>query len=200
MHTDKSIMKNFHGDDDHVVPYRLCRRNFLKSGALALGGCLLPQVLLGAVGVGQKERSLSLYNMHTGESVKRVYWFKGRYLKEALAEINSNLRDHRTDEIMPIDTGLLDLLHTIHHRMGSRQMLHIISGYRSPVSNEHLRGKSKGVATNSLHMHGMAADIRLPDKSLSLLRKTAAALKRGGVGYYPKSDFVHVDVGRVRYW
>lgn len=201
MYTDKSTIKNPHGDDNPVQPHRLCRRSFLKTGALALGGCLLPQVVFGAVKGGlQKERSLSLYNMHTGERLKRVYWFKGKYLPDALAEINSNLRDHRTDEIIPIDKGLLDLLHTIHHRMGSREMLHIISGYRSPVTNDHLRGKSRGVATNSLHMHGMAADIRLPDKSLSVLRRTAVSLKRGGVGYYPKSDFVHVDVGHVRYW
>lgn len=181
--------------------YRLCRRSLLKAGALALAGCLLPKAVLGAVQESfSPERSLSLYNLHTGESLRTVYWFNGQYLQDALSDIDNILRDHRTQEIMPIDTGLLDLLHTIHSTMNSKEMVHIISGYRSPVTNEHLRENSSGIAKNSLHMQGKAADIRLPDQCLSSLRRTAAALKLGGVGYYPDSDFVHVDVGRVRYW
>lgn len=194
-------MKKSHGDGGHVLDYRLCRRSFLKAGALALGGCLLPRAVFGAPGIPTSaERSLSLYNLHTGESLKTVYWFKGTYLADALAEINRILRDYRTNEMISIDTGLLDLLHAIHDQMGSKEMLHVISGYRSPATNEHLRGKGAGVARNSLHMEGKAADIRMPDQSLSALRQTAVALKGGGVGYYPGSGFVHVDVGRVRYW
>jgi uncharacterized protein YcbK (DUF882 family) len=181
--------------------YRLCRRGFLKAGVLALGGCIFPKALLGAVQGPQKtERSLSLYNLHTGEALKTAYWFKGEYLSEALSEINHILRDFRTGEIKPIDTGLLDLLHTIHDSLGSQEMLHIISGYRSPVTNNRLHEYSCGVANHSLHLQGKAADIRLPGCSLSTLRQTAVSLKRGGVGYYPGSDFIHVDVGRVRYW
>lgn len=188
-------------DDHPVLECRLCRRSFLKAGALVLGGCLFPQTVFSAVdGATAVERSLSLYNMHTGESLRAVYWFKGGYLAEALVDINKILRDYRTDEIAPIDTKLLDLIHTIHQRMGSRDMVHIISGYRSPATNERLRGNGRGVAKNSLHMEGKAADIRLPDQSLSELRRTAVSMQRGGVGYYPSSNFVHVDVGRVRYW
>lgn len=194
-------MKKSHGDSDHIMEYRLCRRGFLKAGALVLGGCIFPQVVLGAAkGMLPSERSLSLYNPHTGESLRTVYWSKGQYLAESLAEINRILRDYRTDEVVSIDTGLLDLLHTIHHHTGSREMLHIISGYRSPATNRHLRENGRGVAKNSLHMEGLAADILLPDRSLSALRRTAVALKRGGVGYYPRSGFVHVDIGQVRYW
>jgi len=188
-------------DSHPALKYRLCRRSFLKAGALALGGCIFPQALLGAVqGSPSPERTLSLYNLHTGESLRTAYWFRGEYLSEALSAINTIMRDHRTEEIKPIDTGLLDLLHTIHSAMGSQDMLHVISGYRSPVTNARLRENSGGIAKNSLHIQGMAADIRLPDQSLYSLRRMAIDLKRGGVGYYPGSGFVHVDVGRVRYW
>lgn len=201
MYSWKSIMKKTHDHGQPVLEYRLCRRSFLKAGALALGGCIIPRNVLGAAeNIFSAERSLSLYNLHTGESLRTVYWFKGGYLAQALTDINRILRDYRTDETVPIDTGLIDLLHTIHCRMGSQEMLHVISGYRSPVTNGHLRGIGRGVAKNSLHMEGKAADIRLPDQSLSALRRAAVELKRGGVGYYPGSDFVHVDVGRVRYW
>ena len=194
-------MKKSHGNGHPVLDYRLCRRSFMKAGALALGGCIFPQTVLGAAeSIFSAERSLFLYNLHTGESLKTVYWFNGGYLAEALDDINRILRDYRTDEITPIDTGLLDLLHMIHRRMGSQERLHIISGYRSPATNDHLRENSRGVARNSLHMEGKAADIRLPDQNLSALHQAAVALKCGGVGYYPGSDFVHVDVGRVRYW
>ncbi|MCE5276041.1 MAG: DUF882 domain-containing protein [Syntrophaceae bacterium] len=194
-------MKRSHVHTHPTFDRKVCRRSILKAGALALGGCIFPQALLGAVqGPQTPERSLSLYNLHTGESLKTVYWLKGEYLPDALYEINHILRDFRTEEIKPIDTGLLDLLQTLHESVGSREMLHIISGYRSPATNAHLREKSNGIARNSLHLQGKAADIRLPGYSLSSLRQTAVALKRGGVGYYPDSDFVHVDVGRVRYW
>lgn len=184
-----------------TLGYRLCRRGFLKAGMVALGGCIFPKGLLGAVQETRKpERYLSLYNLHTGEALKTAYWFKGEYLSGALSEINHILRDFRTGEVKPIDTGLLDLLHTIHDTLGSQEMLHIISGYRSPTTNDHLHEYSPGVAGHSLHVQGKAADIRLPGCSLSTLRQTAMSLKCGGVGYYPGSDFIHVDVGRVRYW
>lgn len=197
----KWINDKHHEGIHQTMGYRLCRRGFLKAGMVALGGCILPKDLLGAVQDPQKpERSLSLYNLHTGEALKTAYWFKGEYLSEALSEINHILRDFRTGEIIPIDTSLLDLLHTIHDNLGSQEMLHIISGYRSPATNAHLHEYSCGVASHSLHVQGKAADIRLPGCSLSTLRQAAVSLKRGGVGYYPGSDFIHVDVGRVRYW
>jgi len=180
---------------------QVSRRTFLKAGVLGLGGCLFPKVLMAAVKLQYPpERSLSLYNLHTGETLKTAYWFKGEYIPEALSQINHILRDFRTEEIKPIDTNLLDLLHTLHASTESNEMLHIISGYRSPATNTRLRENSTGIARHSLHLEGRAADIRLPKYELSSLRKLAVSLKSGGVGYYPGSDFIHVDVGRVRYW
>lgn len=194
-------MKNLFADIHSSLESRLCRRRFLKAGALALGGCLLPGAVWGAVrGALPVERSLSLYNLHTGESLETVYWSRGQYDPGALADINTILRDHRTEETIPIDTGLLDFLHVLHRDMGSQGPLHIISGYRSPDTNTSLHAKNRGVARNSLHMYGKAVDIRMPGQNLSALRNMAISLKRGGVGYYPRSDFVHVDVGRVRHW
>jgi uncharacterized protein YcbK (DUF882 family) len=146
------------------------------------------------------ERSLSFYNLHTSESLKTVYWEGGEYIAPALADINRVLRDHRTGEKHDIDSRLLDLLCDLNLRLDTTEPFHIISGYRSPATNAMLHANSSGVAEHSLHMDGKAVDISIPGRSLSLLRNTALAMKTGGVGYYPSSDFVHVDVGRVRSW
>jgi uncharacterized protein YcbK (DUF882 family) len=146
------------------------------------------------------ERSLSFYNLHTSESLKTVYWQGGDYLTSSLADINKVLRDHRSGQSHEIDPKLLDLLCDMRLRLDTTEPFQIISGYRSPATNAMLHSKSDGVATRSLHMDGKAVDIRVPKRSLSLVRKTALAMKAGGVGYYPSSDFVHVDVGRVRSW
>ena len=146
------------------------------------------------------ERALSFYNTHTGESMKTVYWNQGTYVPEALADINYILRDYRTGEMKEIDTDLLDLLFAIHRKMESTAPFDIISGYRSPETNSLLNITSNGVVKNSLHIHGKAIDIRLPGHDLKALRLAAIDLQRGGVGYYPSSDFVHLDVGRIRYW
>jgi uncharacterized protein YcbK (DUF882 family) len=121
-------------------------------------------------------------------------------LKESLREINHLLRDHRTGDTVQMDRELLDLLYSLQHKVESKKEFQVISGYRSPKTNAMLRSKSSGVAKKSLHMQGKAIDIRLPGTSLKNLRKAAVALKSGGVGYYPNSNFVHVDTGRVRYW
>jgi uncharacterized protein YcbK (DUF882 family) len=178
------------------------RRLFLKCALLAAAPFVAPPGLSLAQlhDPVSSERSLSFYNPHTGESLKTLYWSEGAYLSDALAEINHIFRDHRTDEIKPINTRLLDLLYTIHGKLRTRQPFHIISGYRCPSTNALLRAKSEMVAKNSLHMYGKAADIRLPQSDLSALRRVAVSLRGGGVGYYPKSQFVHVDVGKVRYW
>ncbi|MHB8473710.1 MAG: DUF882 domain-containing protein [Gammaproteobacteria bacterium] len=176
----------------------LHRRNFLKLGVFAAAG-LLAAPAFAKIGP-LRDRPLAFYNMHTGESLRTDYWAAGRYVPEGLAEINYILRDHRTNEVKAIDPALLDLLYALQRNLGSRQAFHIISGYRSPATNAFLHAHSNGVATHSLHMDGMAADIFLPDRSLHTLRAAAVELGRGGVGYYPASNFVHVDVGRVRYW
>jgi uncharacterized protein YcbK (DUF882 family) len=146
------------------------------------------------------ERALRFYNTHTGEKLAATYWSHGEYLGDGLEEINWILRDFRNGEIAEIDPGLLDLLHVLHRRLPAKGPFHVISGYRSPATNAQLRSQSSGVAKKSLHMKGMAIDIRLPGVELKDLRRAAMQLRGGGVGYYAKSDFVHVDVGRVRYW
>ena len=143
---------------------------------------------------------MAFYNTHTGENVKTAYWFNGNYLPDGLEEINLILRDHRTGEIKSIDPRLLDLLFTLRGELETNEPFHLISGYRSAATNALLRSISDGIATNSLHLDGKAADIRVPGIAVSALRQAAVALQGGGVGYYPRSDFVHVDIGRVRYW
>jgi uncharacterized protein YcbK (DUF882 family) len=132
--------------------------------------------------------------------VNAVYWVEGQYLPESLAAIDHVLRDHRTDEIKPIDPLLLDLLHGIREELGCYQAFHIISGYRSPATNAYLRSVSRAVAEHSLHMDGKAVDLRLPGWAAFTVRSVAMDLRVGGVGYYARSEFVHVDVGPIRYW
>ena len=146
------------------------------------------------------EKSLSFYNTHTGEKLKTTFWAEGIYIPESIAEINHILRDHRNGQAAQMDLELFDLLYAIRSNLGSNEAFHIISGYRSPQTNAKLAKNSSGVAKKSLHMQGKAIDINLPGRNLSDLRKVALAMKQGGVGYYPASDFVHVDVGRVRSW
>jgi uncharacterized protein YcbK (DUF882 family) len=175
---------------------RLDRRSFLKLGTFAA----LAAPRFASAASDAPERLLSFNNLHTGERLKVVYWARGSYISESMSEINRLLRDHRSGEIHEIDRRLLDLLYSIRDRMETTEPFEVISGYRSPATNAMLRSHSNGVATRSLHMRGMAADVRLSGRSLALLRKAAISMKSGGVGYYPASQFVHVDVGRVRTW
>jgi uncharacterized protein YcbK (DUF882 family) len=145
-------------------------------------------------------RALSFSHLHTGERLEVEYFNRGQYLPDALAAVNRVLRDFRTNEIHQIDPTLLDLLHGLSGATGSRRPYEVISGFRSPHTNEMLRTQSTGVATGSLHMVGKAIDIRVADVPLKALRDAAIGLRRGGVGYYAASNFVHVDTGRVRTW
>ncbi len=186
---------------DQTSETELNRRSFLRLGALAAACCVSPRMALAKTVYSlSPERSLAFYNTHTGESLKTVYSIEGDYLPDALSKINYILRDHRNNEIKAIDVDLLDLLYAIATKLETTQPFHIISGYRSPASNALLHRTSSGVAEHSQHIEGKAADIRLPGNSLSMLRRVSVSLKAGGVGYYPTSDFVHVDVARVRYW
>ena len=146
------------------------------------------------------QRALSFDNLHTGEKLTAVYWADGRHLPDACQKIDHVLRDYRSGEVAAIAPPLLDLLYVLRTKLGGEAPFEVISGYRSPATNASMVKPGSGVASNSLHTHGMAIDIRMPDCKLTRLRDTAMALKLGGVGYYPKSDFVHVDIGRVRYW
>ena len=184
-----------------VEEEELNRRRFIKLGASAALAGLMPEWVWAAIeNPPSRERSLSLYETHTCESLTTLYWAEGVYLPEALADINYILRDWRTNEIKPIDTQLLDLVYALGLKLEAKQPFHVISGYRSPQTNALLHAKNKGVAKKSLHVYGKAIDLRLPKCSLSKLRCVAVSLKGGGVGYYPRPNFVHVDVGRVRYW
>ena len=177
------------------------RRVFLAAGLVATAVCLLPYKVVAAVSrVFSAERALSFYNTHTGENVRAIYWNQGTYVPQALSDINYVLRDYRTGEVKEIDTDLLDLLFDLHQKLESKSPFNIISGYRSRETNSLLNTISKGVSKNSLHIYGKAIDIRLPGHELKTLQRAALDLQRGGVGYYPSSDFVHVDVGRIRYW
>lgn len=145
-------------------------------------------------------RVLAFSHLHTGERLEVEYFSAGGYLPDALDEVNRLLRDFRTGDVGAMDPALLDLLHALRTRTGSRKPYEIISGYRSPATNRMLHERSSGVATKSLHMSGQAIDIRVADVPLASLRQAALSLQRGGVGYYPGSNFVHVDTGRVRAW
>jgi uncharacterized protein YcbK (DUF882 family) len=145
-------------------------------------------------------RRLFLHNLHTGDTVKTVYWENGRYVDGALDEARFALRDWRNGQQHAMDPGLFDIFHDLSARLETDQPFQIISGYRSPATNAAMHARSSGVASKSLHMQGQATDIRIPGVQLAHLRKAALSLGRGGVGYYPVSDFVHVDTGRVRQW
>ena len=175
------------------------RRSFLKSSVVLASAVGMPALAKAAL-PAPAERSLRLYNTHTGESLRSVFWAEGQFIPEALKDINKLLRDHRNDKIAEMDPKLIVLLNDVSTKFGDGQTLHIISGYRSPESNAKLAAASGGVAKHSMHMDGKAIDIRLPGKNLAQLHKAAMAMKGGGVGYYPDSQFVHMDTGRVRYW
>jgi uncharacterized protein YcbK (DUF882 family) len=179
----------------------MSRRRFLESGLFTAGVCILPRPLRdNTPDILAPARALSFYNLHTGESLEVVYWSNGRYRPDALADINHILRDHRSGEIHAIDLNLLDLLHSLSQKLETRRPFQVISGYRSQATNAMLQAQGRGVASGSLHVEGKAIDIRHPEVDLGDLRRSARDLCAGGVGYYPASDFVHVDVGRVRYW
>ncbi len=147
------------------------------------------------------EYRLRLFHTHTGERIDIVYRRGDTYDPEALAELNHYLRDHRTGAVLAYDPRVFDLLHDLDAKLGRPNgEIDIVCGYRTPWSNEFLRTHGHGVAVHSLHMEAKAIDIRMPGVETSTLRDAALALHRGGVGYYAKSEFVHVDVGRVRRW
>jgi uncharacterized protein YcbK (DUF882 family) len=183
---------------------RLTRRRFLGLGAVATAAAVVPSRALATTSPARgRERVLSLFNTHTGERLRTTYCCDGHYQAEALKDINYILRDFRANEVKAIDPKLLDLLHELGGTLETDQPFHIISGYRSPHTNAMLRtrgGAQSGVASGSLHQDGKAIDIRVPGVNLDQLRAAARSLKLGGVGYYPSSNFVHVDTGRVRFW
>lgn len=176
---------------------RVSRRSLLAGGlAAGVGAMATPFSALANAPV----RKLAVLNLHTGERLQAAYWEAGAYLPDALAAFDRVLRDHRTGEVHAMEPQLLDLTAALLKRLEMQETVQIISGYRSPRSNAALHAASNGVATKSLHMQGKALDIRISGVPLSRLRDVAWSMQGGGVGYYPASDFVHVDVGRIRRW
>jgi uncharacterized protein YcbK (DUF882 family) len=153
---------------------------------------------LRAADLASRESSLS--HLHTGESLAIEYVQRNEYVSDALLAIDHVLRDHHNGAVHPIDPKLIDILHAVARESGTRSPFRVISGYRSPETNEKLRRRGGGVARNSMHLEGKAIDIRLDDVDTTEIRDVGLALQRGGVGYYRKSDFVHLDTGRVRRW
>lgn len=176
------------------------RRRFLSMSAV---GCASIASSSGAFAVSYPSmaaRELHLYNLHTFETLKAVYWRDGAYIPEGLARISYHLRDFRTGGIKPIDPTLLNIVHQLSGNIGVSGPINVISGYRTPATNAMLAARSSKVAPNSFHMRGQAIDIRLPGFATEGIRDIALSLSKGGVGYYPESDFIHLDTGPIRAW
>lgn len=176
------------------------RRELLQLG-LAAGVTTAAGLPVSALAAPIEPRRVAIHNLHTGEALNAVYWENGKYVPDAVAALNKVLRDFRTGDVHMMDPGLYDILDAISAKVENRKPFQIISGFRSPKTNAMLKKTGGGgVATHSLHMDGKAMDVRLDGVQLTNLHKAALSLKMGGVGYYPVSNFVHVDVGRVRTW
>ncbi|NPV06188.1 MAG: DUF882 domain-containing protein [Syntrophaceae bacterium] len=213
-------MRSFRKHGDPLVePFS--RRSFLKLGLLGSALLFLPQKVLaslepvtspeiigspgwkdeaGLIMEPSGERRLHLYSTNTGETFNGVYWADGDYIPEALEEIDHLMRDYRANLVKEIDPNLLDLLYNLNQRLELEKPFHVISGYRSPKTNAALRRRNRRVARNSLHMAGMAVDLRVPDVHVKHLCNAALEMRCGGVGYYARRGFVHLDVGDVRTW
>ncbi|WP_308915184.1 YcbK family protein [Jannaschia sp. LMIT008] len=145
-------------------------------------------------------RTLYMNNARTGETMKTIYWIEGKYIGEALKETNFFFRDWRRNEVKGIDNRTIDIIAATHRLVDATEPFLLLSGYRSPATNQMLRSKGRGVARNSLHMQGKAADLRLPSRSVRQVARAAASCAAGGVGKYTGSNFTHVDCGQVRAW
>lgn len=169
-------------------------------GGLTAGLAVSSNSLAKIPAIHRSSPTIAFYNLHTGESLETGMDENGLFSPQGLSGVNHLLRDHRTDEVIDMDRQLLTLLCDLKQLLGTSKPFHVISGYRSAKTNDLLSQKSSGVAKKSLHMQGKAIDIRIPGISISQLQRGAQTLKAGGVGLYSRSEFVHVDVGRVRYW
>lgn len=192
------ILENRTSDDDDIA---MGRRRFIRQ--VACGSLLTlgtPIIAEAAKTRFPSHKTLILKHAHTGDKIKLTYFEKGHYVKSALQEVNLLCRDHHSGKIHPIDVGLLDQLYDLKQLLGINRPIQIVCGYRSPFTNAMLHEQHSGVATNSLHMQGRAMDIRIEGYSTRQIRNAALALRQGGVGYYEKSDFIHLDTGKFRTW
>jgi uncharacterized protein YcbK (DUF882 family) len=177
-----------------------CNRRHWLAGAFAAGTGLVLRWTNAAAAASLPVRQLEFHSLRTGESLTAAYWEQGHYIAGGLAQIDYVLRDARTGDVHPIDPSLLDLVYSLCRKMAYAGPIHVISGYRSPRTNTMLAQRSGKVAKNSYHVKGMAIDLRLPGRRLEEVRDTAMRLGGGGVGFYPESQFVHMDTGPVRAW
>lgn len=192
------ILENRTSDDSDIV---MSRRRFIRH--LACGSLLTlgsPVIAEAAKASFPSHKSLAFEILNTGDKLKLTYFEGGRYISSALREIDYVLRDYRTGDVHSIDPALLDQLHDLKLMLGANRPFEIICGYRSPLTNSNMHSHTSGVASNSLHMQGRAIDIRLDGCDIKHLKNAAVTMRRGGVGYYPKSDFVHLDTGKFRTW
>ena len=200
-----SYLSNFQGetilDRDMVQKAKsieVSRRSFIKRAAVIGGGAILSSEELFAH-TGEK-KVLKLHNVHLDKTFYAPFFEKNYYKLSGLFEVNKALVDFRAKEMTRIDVKLINLLYEIKQHIGYDVEFNVLSGYRTKRTNEMLRKRSEGVAKNSYHIKGMAVDINVPNVSLRKLRDIALGLQKGGVGYYPSHDFIHVDVGPVRSW
>lgn len=192
------------GDEDGSAPV-LGRRGFLTFGLAALAAATAPPLLSPATAqaatlIGTSVRRLALHNINTGERFDDVYWANGAYRPEALRKLDVLLRDHRAHQVCRTDPRLFDVLWQVRQQLDSTETYQVVCGYRSRKTNALSRRRHRGVAKESYHTRGMAVDVALPDRNLKGIAQQAMALEAGGVGYYPRSNFVHMDVGPVRHW
>ena len=187
-------------DRSSLSPVCHSRRSFLaQSAGLSAAAATFVATTVRA-SAHEPDRRLRLINGHTWEKLDIVYWTHGVYIDESFEQINHLMRDHRANRELAIDRQLIDDLHRLSVSLDITDRIHILSGYRTPETNAKLRKRSSGVAKYSLHMEGRAADIHIPGISTKTLQQAALAMQAGGVGYYGKAGFVHVDTGRVRHW
>lgn len=190
----------------HAVPSpdptcrRTARRRFLREAGVGLVATVGAASSPARAAIASGQRRLRILNDRTGESLDIVYALRGMYIDESLARINHLMRDHRAGRSRVMDPKLIDDLVRLHASLGVAEPLHLLSGYRTPETNARLRRRSKNVAKYSLHMEGRAADIYVPGVPTRELQRAALAMRAGGVGYYARSAFVHIDTGDVRHW
>ena len=196
MRSNAALEKN---SQNIEAPSATNRRGFLKLAAGGLGALAWgPEILHAAV---RRERYLAFYNPNTGETIRQVYWTpRDGYIRESIKTISWGLRDHHNNQVKAFDVNVLDQLYALQLQLGTRAPVHVISAYRSPMTNGALHERYRGVARNSYHIQAMALDIRLSGGGIADLYRAARGLGAGGVGYYPRSNFVHIDSCPVRYW
>lgn len=181
-----------------MTPAHHPRRDVLRIGAAAIGSLLVGRPA--AARPAAPTRRLDLYAVHTGERLRAAYVVDGRRQPDVLAAVSHLMRDHHLDVVHPIDFRLLDVVHLLGERLQATRPIHVVCGYRAPETNRRLRAAGAHVARNSFHLRGRAVDLAVPGRATAAVRRAALTLRLGGVGYYPRDGFVHVDTGPVRTW